>query len=545
MTEESSDSVLTSQVTSLSTKLLEAIDKQADLEDQLQIVRRTLDKTRRENMAYEDQIKNREFVSAVEFNDERKKRQTAEQEITKLKAEIEELTSSLFDEANRMVADANMEKKRMELRLQERDGLIENMREELDGLKNVLQQQQDTPLDSSIHSLTNQPVSNTRPFIRHDLQSYTEFLQLFNQHSNSSSTSLATGTSTGLASRFQSSSSLKDFKFFKRTFTDDIEPTLHLESAPGLSWLSRRNIMSGILDGSIIIEPIAATNENYKLRIDLRPGGNLIQNSKKFTATLVSKDGLPVATRNPCSMCGEKRDDNLLYARLHNLKTTKQEQNELQQQQQQQQAQQQQEDSPTTLTPTSSSNPSHSLTGYPLCFQCLNRVRTVCDYISFVRGLRAGFWKLDKGLKAWEECCTLRERMFWARCGMFVKGETEFIDGEYAPETASETDDENEEYQSVGSEDEEEEDEEANNTNNNETLLQIPAAALVEPEDTKLDSSPEIVDIKESQVGNESESGEEMIVERVQVKTESDLTLDSENFEQSASEPATTKLSTT
>jgi Rab guanine nucleotide exchange factor SEC2 len=67
---------------------------------------------------------------------------------------------------------------------------------------------------------------------------------------------------------------LKETRFYKRVFTEDIEPALRLDSAPSISWLTRRSVVSSIGDGTLVIEPMS-------------------QAGKKYTF--------------PCSMCGERR----------------------------------------------------------------------------------------------------------------------------------------------------------------------------------------------------------------------------------------------
>jgi hypothetical protein len=55
---------------------------------------------------------------------------------------------------------------------------------------------------------------------------------------------------------------------------------------------------------------------------------------------------------------------------------------------------------------------------YPLCDYCLGRVRMSCDYIAFLRMIRDGHWRADTDEEikaAWEESVKLRERMFWQR----------------------------------------------------------------------------------------------------------------------------------
>lgn len=696
--ETQQDEDLTAQVTVLSTKLLEAIDSQADLEDQVQMLRKELDISRRKNLEYEDHIRAGLLVSKSRFLEQVNLRSKAERESSRLQGEIEELTSSLFNEANKMVADANREtsvwgRKNEQLmqQLKERDILLESLQEQLSALKGVLErvsderdqlskelmkqkgrgsQLQDDDAASTVssdpnaaklannsstanlngisrtnsffneHDNTddeswadslddNYPVSLHslwRPVVRHDLNNFMEFLRMIpsanaptanstintpadssmvsgrsspaaqlasndipspsnnitnpfsvssesatnnsnnNTHSSTSSTS-STSNFSSLASRLHtftnnsnsssnnnnnttnnvttsSSLSLKDFKFFKRSIADDIEPTLRLDSAPGLNWLSRRNLLSSILEGSIKIEPIAAVNEGYKLVYSTQPYGssnntsytslptsseetpgatNATRPSSYYTipsmgiastdggnrvfASLVASNNMtsPIATLAPCSFCGEKRTSSLLYARLHNLRSDKEKEKNSEKTHNHSNSTESVTSqlghlqvfsslptysngnssnvtTPTTpkdsdsksihtineseysyqpLTPTTSGisssatvnnsggNPSSILStpgptnsnsnsnsssgptssGHPLCYHCLNRVRTVCDYIAFIRAIRMGAWRADEEVsryKAWEECVRLKERMFWARQGgNFLKSEEE------------------------------------------------------------------------------------------------------------------------
>jgi hypothetical protein len=116
----------------------------------------------------------------------------------------------------------------------------------------------------------------------------------------------------------------------------------------------------------------------------------------------------PVATKAACAFCGESRDSSLQYARMHNLtiaakSSTKDKDKE--------------DDDKSS---TSSNGPGMVSAGYPLCQYCLNRVRSVCDFVVFMRAVRDGVWKIDDSSseqKAWDECVRLKERMFWARTG--------------------------------------------------------------------------------------------------------------------------------
>lgn len=81
---------------------------------------------------------------------------------------------------------------------------------------------------------------------------------------------------------------LKDTKFYKRVLTEDIEPTLRLDLAPGISWLTRRSVLGSICDGGLVVEPMATGVIKYQF---------------------------------PCALCGERRQ-NEENSRTHRFRTS-------------------------------------------------------------------------------------------------------------------------------------------------------------------------------------------------------------------------------
>lgn len=155
---------------------------------------------------------------------------------------------------------------------------------------------------------------------------------------------------------------LKETKFYKRVLVEDVEPTLRLDVAPGLSWLARRSVITAMSDGSLVVEPVPTTG----------------------TYALLSKPQL-----YPCSLCGENRKDDQ-YLRRYRFRTSE----------------------------------SSSAQRYPLCRYCLNRVRATCDFLGFLRIVKDGHWRTDDDdaeKAAWEESVRLRENMFWTRIGGGVR----------------------------------------------------------------------------------------------------------------------------
>jgi hypothetical protein len=126
-------------------------------------------------------------------------------------------------------------------------------------------------------------------------------------HTNGSSTSLSTmGTlgsspvtpttpastvSNGSTTGPNSLTPLKETKFYKRALAEDVEPTLRLDAAPGLSWLARRTVLNAVCDGSLVVEPMPTSSKSH------------------FFA---------------CSLCGETRRDPE-HTRTHRFRTSENE----------------------------------------------------------------------------------------------------------------------------------------------------------------------------------------------------------------------------
>jgi hypothetical protein len=435
---------LESKVASLSTRLLQTVDRQVELEEEVQFLRRQLNTVRRENIKLEDDISQGLLVSKDDLDAEREKRVGAEQKSQRLQNEIEELTGSLFGEANKMVEDARREtaeiiqkNEHLQKVIDEKNVLLDNMQQQLSALKEVIQEIEEKEIkevrDSQLHRLSNRrtvltindPVTTAiddtdgnhsppptqdialstilhsiqRPFLRRDTSVYNEFdgflrhVAMYHKLRNSS---------PALSSRPATPDSnvpLKEFKVFKRSMSEDIDPTLRLDQSPHLSWLARRTVMSSIIDGIAVVEPISGVNEGRGSRM--------------------------VATKADCMLCGETRDSAPAYWRLHNLKVGRSDDKTAGQSSgffSPTMSNSSGTASSTNTAGSQSPNTSNGLvsTGHPLCHYCLNRVRSVCDFVAFMRAIRDQVWKAqnDQGrAKAWDEFARLKERMFWARQG--------------------------------------------------------------------------------------------------------------------------------
>ncbi|CAI7575462.1 unnamed protein product [Penicillium glandicola] len=440
---------LSNEVAALSVKLIQAINNQTNLDDSLVATRQELELAQGkiqalefQNEKYRRDIDTKVYIKTADSDrqisqlrdalaEETTQRLAAEKGRKNIEQEVETLTAALFEEANKMVAAAKIEreaveKKNEQLRSQVKDTelLLASHQDQLAELKSVMQAMNlhkddvegrpttapSTPDGfSQVQSSSNQEseldsvpilIGNPEEFIpgpssnfpqqlrmicRTDLQAYEDFRDLlvlsrsskppsraasgsygglnvmslanFASGGSSSATSSPTkgfthspngSTSSTTGSHF----SLKETRFYKRVLMEDIEPTLRLDLAPGISWLTRRTVLSGICEGSLVVEPMPPS-------------------SRKFDF--------------PCSVCGEHRPGTL-NERTHRFRTS---------------------DSETAQR-------------YSLCVLCLERVRSCCEFTGYLRlildgHLRAGDAEEEKEI--WDETIRLRERMFWSRVG--------------------------------------------------------------------------------------------------------------------------------
>lgn len=462
---------LNDEVAALSTKLINAINNQTLLDDSLSNAQHELENAKGTIRSLEAQVASHKEMmhgdvwirrSTVESEkrvmqgkvmEERNKRLEMEREKKKIEQELENLTTALFEEANKMVIKAKEEAKaehealqrkndQLKSQLADSEGLLKSQQEQLVELKNVMEHMASERDDQSNNTAPSSPglvKSDIRdddrilsegptqspwapsvepshptsfpylfhPVLRTDLSSYDDFTMLARLSRNRASSRVSSGslgafnalglglggsTSSAHPSNASTSSltasvpnansapqspntpastisassnasmtpipNLKDTRFYKRVLAEDIEPTLRLDVAPGLSWLARRTVINSMCEGSLVVEPVPATSRSF----------------------LTTKPQY-----YPCSLCGEARK-HAEYLRNHRFRTSE----------------------------------ADSAQRYPLCKYCLTRVRSTCDFLGFLRMVKDGHWRAeneDHEKAAWEESVKLRDQMFWSRIG--------------------------------------------------------------------------------------------------------------------------------
>lgn len=425
---------LTTEVATLSTRLVEEVAKSLDLEAQVYSFHRDMVTLRQQAADYPEL--NRKYTSLNAQVDKLKaEKEAAEAENKRLNLEVEELTASLFDEANNMVNNASQEtlnykikNQKLKEELQEKSTIIQDLQEQLTIVKEMLMQRDEEdrrrpPISHSPSQRISRKFGNSDPslllesatmttkesdnFVATTTATTDTTSTLKDETSDTAQTTEDDGSNTQLDPeddefsdihlvlysptinqvRFDLDNFLIDFtqfvytitrptftydltnlkllKWFKKVWTEEIENSFAtVPNIPTLKIMIRlqpeRTFWNCVVEGRVIVEPVSSVNETFKLSYQSHGGAaNGHGHSSKGTSAPP-----PVATKEPCSFCGESRDDILEHCRLYCMKV--------------------EQDDVVSQT-----------VFYPLCNYCLVKLRNVCDFFAKVRMIKSNIFKLN------------------------------------------------------------------------------------------------------------------------------------------------------
>lgn len=262
------DPDLTSEIQSLSSRLLESESSRSEL-DQL---------VRQMRLELQVSLKQAEGSQAA--------LEQAKQRISELEDEMSDFSTSLLDEANRQAGDANRKAALAHRLVEEREQVIDTQREQLAALKEMLESTENAkaPTEERSSKLelidpdNDEEVADAlegaryytpiRPTIRYDVtREFPDFLAISGTESN-----------------------WKKTKFGYRLVSQDIEPALGLDTAVHLNWLTCRSWRDAVLESTIVLEPVPQSERVWARR-----------------------------PSHPCCICGTQSQSES-HARLHHAK---------------------------------------------------------------------------------------------------------------------------------------------------------------------------------------------------------------------------------
>ncbi|KAF7795677.1 hypothetical protein EIP86_006842 [Pleurotus ostreatoroseus] len=268
------------QITQLNGKLIKSYDRISDLEDQNHVketqikqagVKITqLEAERTEHLSalstgllVEKANVTSELTRLMEkATEEAARAGEAESARAAIEKDLDDLSAGLFDQANTMVAEARLARARSERKVEETEKALRGA-EEIVGLLQTQMQSLQAEKEAADHRViemravmgkgkwvdrsAGQPRTTIRLLSLH--APYAEFLQ-FIAHLRTIRPSMQSPPAM---------STLLPLPFLARLASEDSEPTIRLDLAPSLNWLTRRSVLSAIHVGQLTVEPMATT----------------------------------------------------------------------------------------------------------------------------------------------------------------------------------------------------------------------------------------------------------------------------------------------
>ncbi|KAH8103086.1 proline-rich protein [Cristinia sonorae] len=268
---------LFSQVTQLNAKLVKSYDRVSDLEDEIHVTSANLrastlkvsnlelERTQHLSALSTGLLVEKDHVTAEltrlmeKATEEAARRGQAETARAAIEQDLDDLSAGLFDQANRMVAEARLARAMSERKVEETEQALKGVEEVVGALQSQMQALQ-TEKELSEQKLAEMRVLIgkgkwvSRPEQRHTTirylschSPYNEYLQ-FIAHLRSIRPQ---------SSQAPAVTSLLPLPFLARLVSEDSDPTVRLDLAPSLSWLTRRSVLSAIHSGQLTVEPMS------------------------------------------------------------------------------------------------------------------------------------------------------------------------------------------------------------------------------------------------------------------------------------------------
>ncbi|CAH7687994.1 hypothetical protein PPACK8108_LOCUS22870, partial [Phakopsora pachyrhizi] len=229
---------------------------------------------------------------------------------------------------------------------------------------------------------------------------YSASLSKSNTTSLTSSTHRSSLPSSGLSSKDLNSPRQKDLMpFLKRCIDEDSDPTLRLDLAPALNFISRRAIAAAILEGHLVIEPIWNGHESEYEKCSMcgcclekwiPPRLNPLASTERMPDT----SGASPPEANQSTVRKILRGGGWSFGTLNRTKsnsTVTRAANPIKSVANSSGRTTPSQDEPTTSPIHTFRAGETAATRYPICpTYCLNRLRSVCSFWTFVRSLQSG-----------------------------------------------------------------------------------------------------------------------------------------------------------
>ncbi|KAF9051676.1 hypothetical protein BJ165DRAFT_1450539 [Panaeolus papilionaceus] len=271
---------LISQVSQLNSKLVKSYDRVSDLEDDLHVASANLRTSSIKISQLE--LERTQHLSALntgllvekthvtsELNrlmekatEEAAQRGQAESARMAIEKDLDDLSASLFGQANSMVAEARFQQYQSDRKREDAEVALKGAEEAVQLMQTQMQTMQTEREEAETKMHEMQIAMGKGKWVNRGNGPEQQItLKFLNSHAPFQEFITFVGHLRVLHSTSPNPpamSTLLPLPFLARLLTEDSEPTIRLDLAPSLNWLSRRSVLAAIHSGQLTIEPIPA-----------------------------------------------------------------------------------------------------------------------------------------------------------------------------------------------------------------------------------------------------------------------------------------------
>ncbi|QRV90781.1 cell surface glycoprotein 1 [Ceratobasidium sp. AG-Ba] len=285
------------QLSQLNSKLVQSYDRVSHLEDTLEVANSTLQKTNarvaqleasqaeheaalesgllveREHVAHElSQLMERATKEAAQ-------RGEADAARSKIETELDDLSADLFGRANTMVAEARIARAASERRVVEAENALKGAEVAVKGMQTQMQSMAEARRAAEAQLAEMRAKMEKGKWVDRGESGFEvngPKRRLYNSHNVYREFTAFVLHLRGLRAAgnvLPQMAALVSLPFIARLIAEDCDPTLRLDLAPALNWLTRRAVHGAILQGQLEIEPVYGLLESECALCGLTPHG--------------------------------------------------------------------------------------------------------------------------------------------------------------------------------------------------------------------------------------------------------------------------------
>ncbi|KAG8762655.1 hypothetical protein FRC11_008194, partial [Ceratobasidium sp. 423] len=221
---------------------------------------------------------------------------------SRIETELDDLSADLFDRANTMVAEARIARAASERKVEETENALKSAEDAVKSMQLQMQQMVEARREAEVKVAEMHARMGKGKWVEGDgeLEIDGPRRRLYNSHVIYQEYVAFVSHLRGLranAGVMPQLPALTSVPFIARLIVEDCDPTLRLDLAPALNWLTRRAVHGAILQGQLEVEPVYGLQEAECALCGCHPNGSLPASAT--TSPTIATHALSPKTHTP------------------------------------------------------------------------------------------------------------------------------------------------------------------------------------------------------------------------------------------------------